>query len=924
LMVCDVRDYLLLHRPVNGTFQAHDLSRRLLGDLDAWRRGDLQRMIDRARNWAFKRREKASRRKAPAPADALEEDGSLPKTLSDRIQAAVTSGKVGRAAAMVSGIGKTEGKPVPLTDKARRELRDLHPQEPRPAEGDAPPRSLPAPGSFDEIDERYIHSLCADLRGAAGPSAQSTDLLQSLCRLKSSAGRELREAVADVTRMIAEEELPPGCLAALTKSRLVALGKKDGSLRSVGIGEALRRLVCKAIARVAKQDIQDACGPLQLCCGWSAGCDAAAQALQEMWEEPGTEVVLMVDARNAFNEMCRAEALRTADRRCPAVATAFRNIYGHPSDLCLDGLQSVEGSTQGCPLGMAMFAVASIPLIEGSETDGVRQCWEADDSACAGSVQAAKRWFDALMSIGPRYGYHIKLSKTVALVKPGHEAAFRDAFGELAADHLPGEERRGLTVVSGEEGEEALGIVLGQRYLGAPVGTPAFRRQFVREKVDGWVQEIVTLAKLGKVHPHEAYALLVRAFIPRWRFVMRTADVEPELFDPLEDALVSTFFPGVFGWPLDSRDLRLRCALPARYAGLAIPIPREMAEQERKGSLAGVQELVGAIKAQDRSFQQDTAMLRGRREEAREVRIKALEQAARDLLKRTPGRAGKALEEALDSDCSDWLSYAPLMHRDLVLSRQAFRDAIALRMGVNLPDSLPAYCPSCGDPFSVSHALKCKKGGWVMRRHNEVARVWRALFKRVSDIVLPEPFVAPALPQYMTKRSTTRREDARADILVAGLFSLLRDAYLDCFVTDTGADCYVDKKAKSVLREKQARKRGKYDERVKPLGDFAPLGCSVYGTLAPEAEAILTLVVKGLDAEKVEKTSTVAWERVAIQVGILKAVSLCLRSRSQFAHPSDCVGPEDVEALEDCHLALVESRAPVEPEVIVARSAVAA
>ena len=160
-----------------------------------------------------------------------------------------------------------------------------------------------------------------------------------------------------------------------------------------------------------------------------------------------------------------------------------------------------------------------------------------------------------------------------------------------------------------------------------------------------------------------------------------------------------------------------------------------------------------------------------------------------------------------------------------------------------------------------------------MRRHNQVARVWRALFKRVSDLVIPEPFVAPVLPQYMTKPSTTRREDARADILVRGLFRILDDAYLDCFVTDTGADCYVKKKALSCLREKQTRKHAKYDERVKPLGSFSALGCSIYGTLAPYAQAILTRVVKGLDAEKVEKTSTVAWERIALQVGIVKAVS---------------------------------------------------
>jgi hypothetical protein len=324
--------------------------------------------------------------------------------------------------------------------------------------------------------------------------------------------------------------------------------------------------------------------------------------------------------------------------------------------------------------------------------------------------------------------------------------------------------------------------------------------------------------------------------------------------------------------------------------------------------------LVAAIKTQDRSFQQDTALLQSRREEAREGRTKAMEGTARDLLKRAHGRSGKALEEALDSNCSDWLSYAPLERRDLVLDRQTFRDAVALRMGVDFPDPLPPYCPSCGELFDLSHALKCKKGGWVTKRHNQVARVWRALFKRVSPVVEAEPLVAP--PINLTKASTTRCVDARADIMVAGLFRALQDAYLDVFVSDTGAASYVARQSKVVLREKQSRKRCKYDERVEPLGVFAPLGCSIYGTLAPEAEDILTLVVKGLDEEAVEKRSTVAWERIALQVGIVKAVSLCLRSRAQFARSDECVEPEELEALEDCQLALLESRAPVDAVVV--------
>ena len=57
-------------------------------------------------------------------------------------------------------------------------------------------------------------------------------------------------------------------------------------------------------------------------------------------------------------------------------------------------------------------------------------------------------------------------------------------------------------------------------------------------------------------------------------------------------------------------------------------------------------------------------------------------------------------------------------------------------------DPLPDFCPSCGAPFDIAHALKCKSGDWVRRRHNEVALTWMNLFKRVSATVEPEPFLS--------------------------------------------------------------------------------------------------------------------------------------------------------------------------------------
>ncbi len=54
-----------------------------------------------------------------------------------------------------------------------------------------------------------------------------------------------------------------------------------------------------------------------------------------------------------------------------------------------------------------------------------------------------------------------------------------------------------------------------------------------------------------------------------------------------------------------------------------------------------------------------------------------------------------------------------------VLSEREFRDAIALRYRRPLIE-LPALCDGCDAPTDVNHTLSCRKGGLIIRRHNEV------------------------------------------------------------------------------------------------------------------------------------------------------------------------------------------------------------
>ena len=58
------------------------------------------------------------------------------------------------------------------------------------------------------------------------------------------------------------------------------------------IGEVARRLITKSILWVAKSDVLEAAGCLQLCAGQQGGCEAAIHAMRDIFSDGRTEGVL--------------------------------------------------------------------------------------------------------------------------------------------------------------------------------------------------------------------------------------------------------------------------------------------------------------------------------------------------------------------------------------------------------------------------------------------------------------------------------------------------------------------------------------------------------------------------------------------------------------------------------------------------------
>ncbi len=122
----------------------------------------------------------------------------------------------------------------------------------------------PHPVAFDQIHGSLIRSIVQQMDGSAGPSGLDAYAWKRLCSSFHSASDELCRSVAKLTRRLCSYHVDQHGIYALTACRLIALDKCPGVM-PIGVGQTLRRLISKAILRVARDDILKAVGSLQLC-----------------------------------------------------------------------------------------------------------------------------------------------------------------------------------------------------------------------------------------------------------------------------------------------------------------------------------------------------------------------------------------------------------------------------------------------------------------------------------------------------------------------------------------------------------------------------------------------------------------------------------------------------------------------------------
>ena len=609
-----------------------------------------------------------------------------------------------------------------------------------------PPQEV-HPIVFESIDATAIRSAATNITGSAGPSDLDAHGWRRLCTSFKGASSDLCHSLALVARRICTSYVDPKSLSPFLAYRLIALDKNAG-VRPIGIGDTARRIIAKAVLSEAKPDIQEASGCLQMCGGQIAGIEAAVHAVRTAFDSRDTEAVLLVDATNAFNSLNRQVALLNIRRLCPPLATILINTYRAPTELFVDDdiLLSHEGTTQGDPLAMPMYALATIPLIKNLKSN-TKQIWYADDAAATGKLADLRMWWDHLTREGPYFGYFPNPSKTWLVTKEGCHAAGVSTFAGT-----------GVNVTSE-----------GIPYLGAAVGSAEYVENYVKSKVSSWQSSVCNLATIATTQPHAAYSALTHSLSSKWTYLCHTVPNISHLLKPLDDALQTKLIPALTGRPPPNDVEYALFALPARMGGLGITIPSKQADQEHLSSLRVTSALRDHIILQDEAYGYEVI--------AKQLESKALvrnenreksSQAACDLTELLPAGLQRSVKLASEKGSSTWLTVLPLSEHGFALHKGAFHDALALRYGW-IPDRLPAKC-ACGSTFSVEHALSCAKGGFPSIRHNEIRDLTATLLTEVCHDMCIEPELQPVTNEVLTGSTANSQAGARLDIAANGVW----------------------------------------------------------------------------------------------------------------------------------------------------------
>ena len=125
---------------------------------------------------------------------------------------------------------------------------------------------------------------------------------------------------------------------------------------------------------------------------------------------------------------------------------------------------------------------------------------------------------------------------------------------------------------------------------------------------------------------------------------------------------------------------------------------------------------------------------------------------------------------------------------------------------------MPSVCV-CGDHFNVDHAMICKRGGFVIQRHNELRDLEAEMLRMVCNGVDIEPVLQDITGEELNRGANTA-PDARLDIVARRFWERQRSAFFGVRIYHPNADSYGDMDLNQIYWQHETEKKRQYASRI--------------------------------------------------------------------------------------------------------------
>ena len=239
-----------------------------------------------------------------------------------------------------------------------------------------------------------------------------------------------------------------------------------------------------------------------------------------------------------------------------------------------------------------------------------------------------------------------------------------------------------------------------------------------------------------------------------------------------------------------------------------------------------------------------------------------------------------AMDLGREKGASHWLAVLPLSEHRFTLHKGAFRDAVSLCYGWNIP-YLSTHCV-CGIRFTIEHAFSCPTGGFPTLGHNLIRDITADLLTEVCHSISLEPTLRTLTGEQLQHRTANMEDGACADICAQGFWGDRQQlTFFDIRVlTLTCQAAAAPPSLPFLYRQHKNKKRHACQQRILEVehGSFTPIVFSASGNIGPVA-MVMYRRLAGLLVEKCNEpySRTLGWILCALKFALLQSAIQCIR-----------------------------------------------